>query len=113
MPLTARAPLNRLTIPCFATCYLPLRYSGDWLRRKKQRRNRRRSKTADAARWRDMALCESPEPFLRRSGIAPITTGARLDVIIVAARTRYALGWDTVVPVRASRNYAASLQCSA
>jgi hypothetical protein len=82
MPLTARAPLNRLTIPCFATCYLPLRYSGDWPRRKKQRRNRRKSKTADAARWRDMALCESPEPFLRRSGIAPITTGARLDVIM-------------------------------
>jgi len=60
-----------------------------------------------------MALCEPPELFLRRSGIAPITTGARLDVIIDAARTQYALGWDIVVPVRASRNYAASLQWSA
>jgi hypothetical protein len=87
MPLTARAPLNRLTIPCFATCYLPLPYSGDWPRRKKQLRNRRRSKTADAARWRDMALCEPPEQFLRRSGIRP-------DVISAAAWTQYALGWD-------------------
>jgi hypothetical protein len=40
-----------------------------------------------------MALCEPPEPCLRRSGIAPITTGARLDVIIAAAWTQYALGW--------------------
>jgi hypothetical protein len=54
-----------------------------------------------------MALCEPPKPFLRRSGIAPITTGARLDVIIAAAWTQYALGWDT----RRSRPRLQRLRC--
>src|SRR6516225_7800564 len=29
-PLTAPAPLNRLTIPCFVLCCSCSRYSGDW-----------------------------------------------------------------------------------
>ena len=31
-----------------------------------------------------MALCELPQLFPRRTGIAPITPGVRLDVIIAA-----------------------------
>ena|SRR5215467_14405377 len=54
-----------------------------------------------------MALWEPPEPFLLRSGIAPITTGARLDVIFAAAGTQYALGWDT----RRSRPPLQKLRC--
>jgi hypothetical protein len=47
-PLPAPAPLNSVTIPCFVTCCSRSRYSGDWPRKKKHRRNQGRPKQLTA-----------------------------------------------------------------